>query len=41
MNESSHFRSAEEHEPDQAGAQYVILAITVARKTSCTWAAPP
>jgi len=34
-NESSRVRSAAEQVPDQAGAQYVTFATTVARNTSC------
>jgi len=34
-NESSRARSAAEQVPDQAGAQYVTFATTVARNTSC------
>jgi len=34
-NESSRARSAAEQVPDQAGAQYVTFATTVARNTAC------
>ena len=35
-NESSRTRFAAEQVPDQAGAQYVTFATTVARNTSCS-----